>query len=212
MSQHDFRTKALAIAEQRLPDLINKEDSLVEISGEKKTTIKNWLYSDKRPPRGKRLTIADRFGVDVSYLFDNAPYSLPLTKFDESLNCYFVPELKLSQITCLSETAPLPISARVTISLPTFILDNMQSVEQTYCVVSSGIDYEPFITATDTIFFNTTAKRIKGNFYILVSSDTSIVRMESDGTLKCNQGKSVSLASNDKIIPIVITLSSGFAR
>ena len=210
MSEHNFRTKALAIANKLLPDFQNKEDSMVKISGEKKSTIKNWLYANKRPPMGKRLMIADRFGVDVDYLFSNAPYSIPITQFDESLKCYLVPTLSLSQLPCLESIEPLPISERTIISLSAELLSHLEQVEKTYCLVSSGIDYEPFISASDTLFFNSTAKQFKGNFCILINDETQIVRLQEDGTLISSSGNIVNLVKSDTLLPIIITMSSSY--
>ncbi|MBM7074443.1 hypothetical protein JQC92_20865 [Shewanella sp. 202IG2-18] len=210
MSEHNFRTKALAIANQLLPDIQNKEDSVVQISGEKKSTIKNWLYANKRPPMGKRLMIADKFGVDVDYLFSDSPYSIPITQFDESLKCYLVPRLALSQLTCLEQTEPMPVAERTIISLSPELLEHLESYQKTYCLVASGIHYEPFITAADTLFFNSTAKHFKSNFCILVSDETQIVRMQQDGAIVSKDGDIIQPRKSDTLLPIIITMSSSY--
>ena len=210
MSEPDFRTKVIAIAKQLQPEAPNKEESITEISGEKKSTIRNWLYSQKKPPMGKRLTIADKFGVDVAYLFEDAPFNLPITRYEPEHNYYLVPQLTLSQVYCLDKVTPMPIQGRTVISLRPELTVNIEQVEKTYCVIGSGIDYEPFISASDTIFFNGTAKIIRGNFYILVSRNIQIVRMEQDGRLISNQGDQIKPMQTDKILPIIITMSSSY--
>ncbi|RYV04135.1 hypothetical protein SOPP22_01670 [Shewanella sp. OPT22] len=210
MSDYDFKTKAITIAHKLLPELQNKEDSITEISGEKKSTIKNWLYANKRPPMGKRLTIADRFGVDANYLFEDAVFNLPITQFDESLKCYLVPKLALSQLTCLEQTEPMPVAERTIISLSPELLEHLESYQKTYCLVASGIHYEPFITAGDTLFFNSTAKHFKSNFCILVSDETQIVRMQQDGAIVSKDGDIIQPRKSDTLLPIIITMSSSY--
>ncbi len=212
MSNLDFQTKAVAIAKKLKPDVHSKEESVTVISGEKKSTIKNWLYSNKMPPKGKRLSIADKFGVDVDYLFEDAPYNLPVTQFDSSLRCYLVPVLTLSQLPYLTCSEPLPISGRTIISLSDELQKRLNDVEKTYCLVGSGIDYEPIISGGDTIFINVSANVVKGHFCVLVGDDTRIVRVQKDGFLVTNNGETVKLTDNEKLLPIIVTMSSSYVK
>ncbi len=212
MSNHDFHIKAIGIAKKLKPDLQSKEESITFISGEKKSTIRNWLYSNKMPPKGKRLSIADRFGVDIDYLFGDAPYNLPITQYEPEQKYYLVPQLALSQLPCLEHFDPMPISGRIIISLNPDLTKHLKQVEKTYCVVSSGIDFEPFISASDTLFFNASAKPIKGNFCILVGGNSCIVRIQQDGSIVSNNGDTIKFLDSHTLLPIIITMSSKYVN
>ena len=210
MTKQNFATKVLAISRRLQPDIVSKEKVIAAVSGEKPSTVRNWLFADKLPPKGKRLKLSDRFGVDVDYLFNNKKFNLPLTQYDSLLGCYLVPELKLSQLHCLQSEELLPIKNRVIISLHSDLVDNLKDVKQTYCIVSSGIDFEPFISAEDTLFINSTAKVIKCNFFLHVTSSVQIVQLEEDGTLKNKKGKPVVRLENEPLIPIIITMTTSY--
>ncbi len=202
----------MSIAKQLKPEIHSKQVSVAAISGEKETTVRNWLFTNKVPPKGKRLRIADKFGVDVNYLFEDGPYSLPITQFEKSLNCYLVPILTLPQLIHLASSNPLPISGRTIISLSSELIQNLTQVEKTYCIVASGIDYEPFISANDTLFVNVAANKIIGNFCILVGENTRIIRLKNDGHWVNSRGDPVELTETAVLLPIIITMSSNYVK
>ncbi|MCL1078028.1 hypothetical protein D5R81_08430 [Parashewanella spongiae] len=210
MSNYDFHIKAVAIAKKLAPEIQSKQVGVAKVSGEKETTVRNWLFNYKMPSRGRRLSVADKFGVDNDYLFGNASYSLPITKYDESLNCYLVPELSLSQLPCLQGIDPLPVQGRLTINFSPQLVQHIRQIEKTYSVVSSGLDFEPSISASDTLYFNVTANKIKGYFCILVGNEPQIVRYEDDHHLTTNNGDVVKLKNNETLLPIIVTQSSTY--
>ncbi len=118
----------------------------------------------------------------------------------------------LSQLDCLEKTNPMPVAERTIISLSPELLSHIDDVAKTYCIVASGIDYKPFISADDTLFFNSTAKRFKGNFCILVSEKIQIVRLQQDGGIISNQGDMIKPSNSDTLLPIIITMSSSYVN
>ncbi len=212
MTNKDFHIRAVQLAKILRPDVHNKEISVAEISGEKQSTVRNWLFSSKVPARGKRLTIADKFGVDIGYLFEAAVFNVPLTQFDESLNCYLVPKLSLKQLPCLFLAEPVPIEGRTVISLSDSMKKYLTDIGQTYCLVSSQLNFTPVISADDTLFINLSAKPLHGNFFIHLGKKVQIVMLEKSGVITAENGSVVIRDSKDQLLPIIIIMTTSYVK
>ncbi|WP_416414342.1 hypothetical protein [Pantoea sp. App145] len=211
-----FIKKALELSELILPEIRSKEKRLALISGEKETTVKNWIFHDKIPVSSKRLHISDSFGVSEQSLFDlSEKHSIPVAVFNRELNCYLIPQIDESGLErLLSATPPLIATERVPLKLQDFLKDDIAIPHLTYCINVVKLVFPPFILESDIIFINHTASR-KGNIFCVYTSGSQvqIVKIKcSDGRfiLINKEGCEVRIEENSFVAPVILTLSRGY--
>ncbi len=207
-----FAERVVTISSQLRPNETNKTVCVAEVSGEKISTVRNWLFNKKAPPKAKKLTIADRLGVDVRYLFESGDFSVPLTQYDEALNCYVIPKVTLEQLSGIFQNKPLPINDRIVTSIDPQLVQELGDVRKTYSVSSNDIHYAPFISKNDTVIFNVSSEAVKGNLCLHISECIQILLYDSTGTFVNAQDQNVEIKSKDKVLPIIMTVSSRYAR
>ncbi|RLV58255.1 hypothetical protein D5018_18295 [Parashewanella curva] len=204
-----FAERAVAIAKELCPDIINKVSCVIKVSGEKKTTVANWVFSRKAPPKAKKLTIADRFGVDTSYLFDGDDFSLPITKYIPEHNCYSVPLIEHTQIKVLFEakSKPLPVYQRFTTSL---LRSDPLDYEpnRTYCLLATtDIQYPPMILDNNIIIFNLSSVIKRLQYYLCMGETTQLLWLDSQGYYVDSKGSNYNIKASDVLMPVVQVVS-----
>ncbi|ELQ9312402.1 hypothetical protein R3D73_005460 [Serratia marcescens] len=211
-----FIKKALEISELILPDIKSKEKRLAMISGEKESTVKNWIFRNKIPSSAKRLHISDNFGLSERSLFDNThEKSIPIAVYNEELRCYLVPQIEEASLDKLSVAQPpLVISGRIPLKSQILLKDEIASPNMTYCLEVIHLSFPPFITANDIIFINHTASKKNNVFCVYKKEDNvQIVKLQniSGNYIMYNKnGEKVRKGKNTFIAPIVLTLSESY--
>ncbi len=211
-----FIRKALEISELILPDIKSKEKRLAMISGEKESTVKNWIFHNKIPSPAKRLHISDNFGLSEISLFDNTnENSIPIAVYNEELLCYLVPQIEESSLDKLSVAQPpLVISGRIPLKSQILLKDEIVSPHMTYCLEVIHLSFPPFITTNDIIFINHTASKKNDIFCVYKKEDKiQIVKLQniSGNYIMYNKdGEKIRKEKNAFIAPIILTLSKSY--
>jgi hypothetical protein len=100
---------------------IGRLNAIENTTGEKDTTIKNWLFNAKIPRQSKRISIADSLGVSEEYLFDDNIdiYDIRKPELSHSEECYYVPFFDYKNIFNLTKNKIQPVGQRLPIMIPT---------------------------------------------------------------------------------------------
>ncbi|MCL1077599.1 hypothetical protein D5R81_11690 [Parashewanella spongiae] len=212
MNNEAFLKKAISLSQSFLPKEKNKTACMAQVSGEKESTVRNWLFNNKMPSKGKRLGIADKFGVDDDHLFNEAEFNIPLTKYDEQHEYFLVPVLKLEELYGVTEKVPLPVQQRNVINLSKNILNHIQDYRKTYCFQAERISFEPFISTTDILFVNTTAMVKQGQFCLHLGRVIQIVKLVDRNNAILNDGNEITIKDDEHLFPILLTLSPGYVN
>ena len=211
-----FIKKALEISDLILPEIKSKEKRLAIISGEKESTVKNWIFHKKMPASSKRLHISDNFGLSEESLFDDAhENSIPVAVYNNELHCYLIPQIDESGLKRLSSAQPpLIISGRIPLKSQILLKDEIAIPNMTYCLETIHLAFPPFITKNDIIFINHTASR-KNNIFCIykTESKTQIVKIQDNSGRSIMYNKDGKEISEDKdafVAPIILTLSRSY--
>lgn len=215
-NESNFIKKAMELARAIYPDVRNKEKLLAVMSGEKESTVKNWLFHNKLPASSKRLQIADKFGVTESSLFgDTNEYQVPVAVFNEALSSFLIPQIdedSLARYT--ASTPPVKVNARLPLRAQAVVTQDIISPEQTFCFETLHLVYPPFITQGNIVFVNITA-RLKNNIFCIHKAGCKLqivhIRCSNGVSLIFNSaGKQIPLDSRAVLFPIILTLSRSY--
>lgn len=198
------------------PDVRNKEKLLAVMSGEKESTVKNWIFHNKLPATSKRLQIADKFGVTESSLFgDTDEYQIPIAVFNEKLSCFLIPQIDEGSLARYTASMPpVKVNARLPLRAQAVVNQDIISPEQTFCFETLQLIYPPFITQGNIVFVNITARRKNNIFCVHKAGDKlQIVHLRCSNGVSLvfnSNGKQISLGSNAVLFPIILTLSRSY--
>jgi hypothetical protein len=208
-----FIKKALELSEKLRPEIKSKEKRLAAISGEKESTVKNWLFHNKLPVSSKRLSLSDKFGVSETYLFsESSETNIPLAVNNKELSCYLVPQIEEINLSKLFlKSSPLVILDRIPLKINKFVDDDIMDPNSLYCFEAFKINFPPFITTTDIVFINPTAP-FKNNTFCLYRATACIEIVQvhaSNNNYVMYTKKGEKLLTDNKccIIPILLTIS-----
>ena len=217
MKKSPFVDKLINLAEQISPTIRNKEKRLSEITGEKESTIKNWLFNNKKPPKTKRLSVSDKLGVSESFLFDESNnIEHPIAIYDKKAQYYLVPKIKELDIVKISDThSPLVVSDRMPIKLKNVVEESVTDISKTYCTELKNIDFSPFILEGSYVFFNATAHKKDGIFCFYYDKSLSIqitklMMMDSKISLVTKNASIIKKPCLNRILPIILTISTEY--
>lgn len=208
-NQPKFINKMIALSEQLLPDIKNKEKRIAKICGENESTVKNWLFHDRTPPAKKRMIIADKFGVSEEFLFGETDIlSIPCALYKSDMDIWLIPRIKQSDIKKLEELCSLYVLERLPLKISKKINQQLVNPENTYCIEIEDIDFPPFLVKNDYVFINNTALKKEGIFcFYLRNHNMEIVRLTNWGDNKemsTKTGKRINYERNSTIIPIIL--------
>ncbi|WP_146152198.1 helix-turn-helix domain-containing protein, partial [Photobacterium phosphoreum] len=167
--KNKFAKRVTELAKMLLPESKNKQVSLAELTGEKESTVRNWLFNDKKPSASKRLRISDSLGVSICYLFNDGDFSYPVTVYDKNTDSYSVPEIDEINLfqRFTKNNYPVVVYNRNNVNISCNITNNVERIDETYCFKSNSLEFNPFISKGDIVFINLTANKINGLFTII---------------------------------------------
>ncbi|SMG59152.1 hypothetical protein [Cedecea sp. NFIX57] len=209
----NFVKKALTLSDKLCPDIKSKEKRLSLISGEKISTVKNWLFHNKSPVASKRLMLSDKFGVSEDYLFGDYQHpEIPVAVYNNELTCYLIPQIDEGNLNNLiSASTPLVLQDRQPLKLELLLNNEVKSPYLTYCFEAIHLTFPPFISTHDIVFVNSTAL-YKNNTFCLYKTTTGIELVKIDTSegasrVYTKQGTCVAVEGNALIIPVLLILS-----
>lgn len=217
MKKSSFVDRLLILAELINPNTRNKEKKLSEITGEKESTIKNWLFNNKKPPRTKRLSVSDKLGVSEACLFDDSEnIEHPVAIYDDNAKCYLVPKINELDILKINNIdSPLLVSDRMPVKLKDDIEKSVKDISQTYCAELKNIDFPPFILEGSYVFFNATAQKKDGIFCFYYDKSQSVeiaklMMLDSRISLVTKNASIIKKPITNRILPIILTISTEY--
>lgn len=148
-----------------------------DITKEKDTTAKNWLFNGRVPREPKRLAISDAVGTSVDYLFnDNIPLdAISKPEIMKQAGCYFVPFLQDKHIFKMKHAGLLPVAQRIPIMFPELDDFVAQYGKNIYATKIARSNFRPHIDNNATVLC--TGNVIPGEYkFVLVRG--------RDGTLQ----------------------------
>jgi hypothetical protein len=217
MANHEkFINILLELSEKLLPEIRSKEKRLSLISGEKVSTVKNWLFHNKIPVSTKRLTLSDRFGISEESLFsNNQEISIPVSVYSNELKCYVVPQIDETDINkMLHNEPPLPAIDRIPLKLNSLECYGTPGLYNTYCIKVVRLSFPPFISPDDFIFINPSVP-YKNNTFCIYKTPTNIeivkIKTTKNEHVTYNKlGNECIANKNSSIIPILFVLSGRY--
>lgn len=215
MNETGFKERVVELAKTLLPTVQNKQKAVSLLTNEKQTTVKNWVFGDRKPPSNKKIPIADSLGVSTGYLFDGQEFSHPVSVYDATTNGYRVPEIEEHQLTdnFHDTSQQMVVKGRSNINISNTILNNLEDVSKTYCFTSENIEFPPFVSKGDKIFINPTAKVMEGLFAIACDNDVTIVMVKKHGedwAYFDHKNNRLEIVDKNKFMPIIMTISEGY--
>lgn len=211
-----FIQKALELSEKLRPEVRSKEKRLSMISGEKESTVKNWLFHNKTPVPSKRLMLSDRFGVSENSLFgEGFSFNIPVSVYNNELDCYMIPQIEECNLEkVLSGEVPLIAIDRIPLKLNKLFCYETVELHRTYCIKVVKLCYPPFVSPNDMIFLNPSAP-YKSNIFCVFKTSTSaeIVRVQNESNkhvMYDKSGRVLKQRESDLIIPILFILSGSY--
>ncbi|MBX9703178.1 MAG: hypothetical protein K2X39_03400, partial [Silvanigrellaceae bacterium] len=134
-----------------LNEVLHIKDSIINsisnITNEKDSTTKNWLFNGKIPREYKRLSISDALGVSEDYLFNDNIEVTDIKKPEivKREGCYLVPFIEAKDIFYVKNANNFPITKRIPIMLPSFdkIID--QYGKNIYATKIIDSNFQPYI-------------------------------------------------------------------
>jgi phage repressor protein C with HTH and peptisase S24 domain len=216
LDKKDFASRVAYLAEVLMPNVKNKEKRLSEITGEKASTVRNWLFNGKMPVNKNRIIISDKMGVSEEYLFYGGQKSYPLAKYDLESDSYSVPVITEEDILKIADNVKniIVVRSRKIVSLEESLLTSIKEIEKTFCINVEYISFHPFISKGDSLLINTTAKIKNGIFAILITKgDIKIVTInDTDDELFFHDENGIinRIRDSDIIMPILMTISTRY--
>ncbi|EKS6646063.1 hypothetical protein QCD58_005008 [Enterobacter hormaechei] len=188
---------------------------MAEITGEKPTAVRNWLFNQNVPPDKKKLRIADRLGVSKEFLFDESRCDIeaPVAVFDSSINAFLIPMLSETELLSALSNQQTPVHERFVLSITESILSGISNIEKTYSVRVENINFPPFIVKGDTLVFNETMTKKDGVFCLYINKlSIEIVAFnkneDEEPTITDSIGNVRRINSQALLVPVLITVSS----
>ncbi|WP_235424053.1 hypothetical protein [Citrobacter koseri] len=210
-----FINKLLILSEALRPGVRSKENRVAEITGEKPSAVRNWLFNQNIPPDKKKLRIADRLGVSKEFLFDNEKETVeaPIAVYDPSINAFLIPMVSESNLHLALENLQTPVDERLVLSVTKSIQDGISDIEKTYSVIVENISFPPFIVAGDTLIFNQTSLKKDGGFCLYINKPSmEIVTFndndDEESTIIDSIGNVRKINRDALLVPILLTISS----
>lgn len=154
-----------------------------EITEEKDSTARNWLFNAKIPRVPKRLKIADKIGVSEEYLFnDNFPiegYQKPVAALCEGH--LLIPFLQEEEIFDFYANKIFPVLERIP-----FMLPNLDKVLQRYGnnIFATKIkksNFQPHFNDNTTVIFSDLVELEEYKFVLVKGTPLKIKRIIKDG-------------------------------
>lgn len=213
--ERGFIDKLLFLSEVLRPGMRSKENRVAEITGEKPSAVRNWLFNQNTPPEKKKLRIADRLGVSKEYLFDSNREALeaPRTVYDPSISAFHIPMVHEADLLSALDNSQTPVNERLVISLTESIISGIEKIEKTYSVRVQNINFPPFIVSGDTLIFNETTIKRDGGFCLYIKKPSiEIVEFNENEddvpTITDSLGNIRRIHSDAILVPVILTISS----
>ncbi|HGJ5869223.1 MULTISPECIES: hypothetical protein [Arsenophonus] len=211
-----FIKRLINISNQLLPDIKNKEKRISQVSKENESTVKNWLFHNRLPPKKKRITISDNFGVSDEFLFGNDDnLSFPIAIYNSDLDVWLIPKVEIADMKNFNEKQLLCVKSRFALKIEEALKNKLACPEKTYCIeIDQSINFPPFFEENDYIFINQTAIPKNDSFCLYIKEDNiEIVKLKINDYNRelVNKIGRVSFCEDTKhIFPIILTISSDY--
>ncbi len=169
----DYATKLAYVLAKQAEEVCKGLVTYVsEVTTEKDTTTKNWLFNGKLPREPKRIVIADAIGTSMRYLFDESVRVKKVTKpeVEKVEGCYLIPLLSEDDIFRIFEKAVFPIKERIPVMVPNFDKLIKRFGKNIYATKLQNSNFQPYIS-DDSILICSEKIMLEEYKFILVRSE-----------------------------------------